>query len=218
MWSLPNKFLAWGRFTLFALLFYVLVIFVSCGEMERKTEFVLVPSHELESVTNGSQTWIYRKPDLVLAAYDKVMLDPVVLQFHPQSTEKGIYPQAVQRLADQHAEIFHRELAKEYQVVKEAGPRVLLLRTAFSNMTVFSPKHWSLDSHEFSLAAPAPFHLGNRFELNLVDVQSNDRLITVVEEKEVDLFNQPLWSEVRDQLSYWAKNTRKHLRSAAQVR
>lgn len=134
----------------------------------------------------------YARPGATLAGYNRIKLDPVDVAFHkdwdPTMSRSRIKISAEQRetirtgVAKLVDEEFARELQKNssYQVVNEAGPDVLRVKTNIVNLYVAAPdtatagpsRTYSLSAGEMSLVA------------ELYDSETGEILARVVDRRE----------------------------------
>lgn len=82
----------------------------------------------------GSMRW--QSPSTGLAAYSKILLEPLIIYVAPDSEEKGLDPEALKSLADWFREIVINKLEPAYPVVDKPGPGVLVLRPALTNLNL----------------------------------------------------------------------------------
>lgn len=83
---------------------------------------------------------VYFKPGFSLAAYDKVMIVPLSIFIHPESEYKAIVPARMQELTDSYHSALVDALKPEYPVVNKAGPGVLQLRMAITDVLLSRSK------------------------------------------------------------------------------
>lgn len=83
---------------------------------------------------------IYRKPGFSLAAYDKVMIDPITIFIHPGSQYKGMKPDEMKVLTDSFYNALVEALEPDYPVVNKPGPGVILLRLAITDVSLKKEK------------------------------------------------------------------------------
>ena len=83
---------------------------------------------------------VYFKPGFSLTAYDKVMIAPITVFIHPESEYKAIVPDEMKALTDSFYNALVEALEPEYPVVSKAGPGVLALRMAVTDVMLKKEK------------------------------------------------------------------------------
>jgi hypothetical protein len=86
---------------------------------------------------------VYRKRPGILAGHEKFYLTTPLLYFDPASVEKGVDPDELKQLAlFLRSEILSalEEQPSSFQVVEEAGPGVLVVRSAITGVEPADPK------------------------------------------------------------------------------
>ncbi len=175
---------------------------------------------------DGTAAWIYRKPHRNLKPYTKLMIDPLVIWYHPESEYKGINSAEIWRLALAFHERTAKALEGGYTVVDRPGPGVLRVRAALTDVVVRRP----------GLTAPGPIVplLGDlviissetvshtnlfvgeaAIEAELLDSQSGERLGAYVERRESSksyATDQPTaFGPILEIFDFWAKKLRRRL-------
>ena len=123
--------------TTISMLVFVLVCavaLVGCG-LEVKQSGFLKDYSQLKPSDKVDGTMIYENPAKPLKAYDKFMIEPIVVHFAPDAKGGGIDPDTLNELTT----YFHSEVTKMltengYSVVKEPGPGVLYVRAAITQI------------------------------------------------------------------------------------
>jgi len=119
---------------IFAFTVLCAVALVGCG-LEVKQSGFLKDYSQLKPSDRVDGTMIYENPAKPLKAYNKFMVDPVVVHFAPDAKGGGIDPDTLNDLAT----YFHSEVTKllsenGYSVVKAPGPGVLYVRAAITQI------------------------------------------------------------------------------------
>jgi hypothetical protein len=118
--------------------------------------------------------------------YRKVMLDPVVVYFHPQASSKAIQPDEVAKLAMFFREAVVTELQGAYPVVNSPGPDVLRIRAAITDVVPASP---ALNVVTTAVAF-VPLDLGGAaIEAEFLDSMTSERLAAMVDRKKGSSFD-----------------------------
>ncbi|NQY25677.1 MAG: DUF3313 domain-containing protein [Piscirickettsiaceae bacterium] len=76
----------------------------------------------------------YLKPELDLKKYSKILIEPVEIWLHPDSTYKGIQPDTLKAMADSFAQILVDELEPDYTIVANVGADTLVVRLAIMGL------------------------------------------------------------------------------------
>ena len=79
-------------------------------------------------------SYFYIKPNLNLAKYDKILLDPPVLFRGKESRTKGISSEDTQRLINNFHTLLHESLSKDYQIVQVPGPSTMRFQAAITKI------------------------------------------------------------------------------------
>ena len=112
--------------------------------------------------------------------YRKLMIDPVVVYFHPEAKYRQIDPEAVKKLTDYFRTVVAEELASEYPIVATPGPDVLRVRAAITEIVPANPAVNIVTT----AAAFVPLDMGGAaIEAEFLDSQSNEVLAAMVDKK-----------------------------------
>ena len=140
--------------------------------------------------------WTYTKPGTNLndfEKYNRVILDPVVIQDGPDNAFKDIDPAELQQAADDFHAVLASTLGSDYPVVTEPGPDVLRLRTALTGSVPKPPEHGLLSYTPVGLLFRAGQAATNSatdkeeiqvevtMEIEFMDSVSNERLMAGVD-------------------------------------
>jgi hypothetical protein len=159
------------------------------------------------------------------ATYDKILLDPVMIWRGTDSKVRGLDQKNAQVIADAFYAILYQELAKDYQMVTEPGPRTFRLQAA---LTDAEP---SLPVLDIISSVPAPFNVAfvastiktlatgkplfkgaASIEGKLMDGVSGEVLAAAVDRRvggrflDAEVFDS--WNDVHAALAHWAQLTR----------
>ena len=178
---------------------------------------------DLEPHPDKKLMLVYRKRAGVLAAYDKFLIDPVLIYFHEEAQGTGVDPAELAQLAG-----FLRDEVVEalveggaYEIVEEAGPGVVQLRAAITDVVPVDPKK-NVGATAVGMAAGVGLLLPRMdlgrtsIEAEFLDSQTGERLVAVVAEKRGKRFGGKVkgaktWGDVKAAFKKWAKNLRKQL-------
>jgi len=84
--------------------------------------------------------FLYRNPDIDRSRYRKVMVDRIKMFLSEKADYKGIDPTELKELADYFHEAIVKALGDAYPVVEEAGPDVVRLRIAVTDIIPTKPE------------------------------------------------------------------------------
>ncbi len=71
--------------------------------------------------------------------YNKLMIDPVVVYFHPDAKNRQIEPDVLKELTDYFRTVVIEEVQETYPVVDKPGPDVLRIRAAITDLVPANP-------------------------------------------------------------------------------
>jgi Protein of unknown function (DUF3313) len=151
---------------------------VGCASQSVEHSGFLNDYSQLKPSPRVEGTMIYENPAKPLRAYDKFILDPVVVHFAPNAKGVGIDPDTLNELAKH----FNDEVTKAlteggYGVVAAPGPGVLHLRAAITEIDKTVPVaniHPAMKMSGLGLG-------GASMEAEGLDSQSNERVFAVVD-------------------------------------
>jgi hypothetical protein len=148
-----------------------------------------------------SGAWGWWNPRKRISDYVKIMIDPVTVYLHPQAQSHGVNPDELQELAD----YFRDEMASrilssgKYEIVRRAGPGVLRIRAAITDV---KPKT--------GLGVG-----GASVEVECLDTESGERILAVIATRKADPFevqaDSSKWGQTRAVLREWAQVLREAL-------
>ena len=156
----------------------VLVVFVGCASHTVEHSGFLKDYSELKASEQVEGTMIYWNPAKPLKAYDKFIVDPVVVHFAPNAKGVGIDPDTLNELAKHFNDVVAEALTKGgYGVVAAPGPGVLHVRAAITEIDKTVPVaniHPAMKMSGIGLG-------GASMEAEGLDSQSNERVFAVVD-------------------------------------
>jgi len=135
--------------------------------------------------------------------YKKIMIAPVEIRLAPQAQAK-FSEEDQQKLTTYFYESLKTRLAKQFELTEEAGPGVLLLRTAITDLLpnkVYLNLHWSTTLLGGGIG-------GASIEAELVDAQSKERVLAFIDAKKGKKLNYTKgltkWGHTKEVLDKWA--------------
>ena len=171
---------------------------------------------------------VYRNPAIdwpAKAAYSKILLDPVMIWRGKDSKVDGLDPKEAQVIADSFYALLYQELAQDYAMVSEPGPKTFRMQAALTDTEQSYP---ALD---IVSSVPAPFNVAfvastiktlttgkplfkgaASIEGKLMDAESGEILAAAVDRRvggrflDAEVFDS--WNDVHGALKYWSQLTR----------
>ena len=164
---------------------------------------------------------IYRKPDVKLGTYDKVVISTIEIWYHPDTEYKGIDPDEMKVLADTFRQTIITELEPDYPVINTTGKGVLVLRLAITNVKMKKKERSLLGYMPIGFAVTTLQDMaGKRIQLadatieaELLDGETGERLALLVDDvsKNLDDDAEPSWESLNSALTFYAKRLRTRL-------
>jgi hypothetical protein len=165
---------------------------------------------------------VYVKEDAPVEAFDKVMLDPVVFHFQDASRLESIQPSDRERLSDALHDALTEALDDAYPIVDEAGPNVLRVRVAITDVVPSNPLLNTLSSISpvgLTISTVKKQMTGSHagvgqatVEAEILDSQTNERLAAAIDVKSGEKFKviqgMDRWGHAEDAFRFWAKSLR----------
>ncbi len=122
----------------------------------------------------------YEVPDVDWKNYKKLMIDPVVVYFHPMAKERQINPEALNELAQYFRDTVVEEVQDAYPIVDQPGPDVLRIRAAITDLIPANP----VINATMVVAVGLPVDMGGAaMEAEFLDSQTGKPLGAVVDKK-----------------------------------
>lgn len=114
-------------------------LFTGCATSPPNSGFLSDYSGLEEDIYGDRSLRWWEKKDFNWKQYTKIMIDPVVVYYHPEAKYRQIDPEAVTKLTDYFREVAEEELSDEFPVVTEPGPDVLRIRAAITEIVPANP-------------------------------------------------------------------------------
>lgn len=124
----------------------------------------------------------FQNPNKNLKDYDKFMIDPVIVHFAPNAEGVAMDPAKVAELTDYARSQAVAALSKRYQVVSDAGPGVLRIRAALTDIQKTTP---ALNIHPGTKLSGMGLG-GASMEAEALDAQTGERVFAVVDSRQGD--------------------------------
>ncbi len=173
---------------------------------------------EFERRDESTEALIYIKPGLELGRYKRVILDPVAVALSPDATGQAVNPAELMALSEYLHDALRIAMRGAYPVVEEPGEDVLRLRVAITDVIPTKP----IPNTMGTLLVPARLVSAAKrkisgtdlfvgqvaIEAEVVDSQTNERLLALVDRKAGDKFGlkagMTTWGHVTKAFREWA--------------
>ncbi len=163
-----------------ALLFGLITIFSGCAGTPPNSGFLNDYSGLTEDIYGDRSLRWWEKTDFNWKQYQKIIIDPVVIYYHPKAEYRQIDPEAVTNLTDYFREVVEEELADEFQVVTEPGPDVLRIRAAITEVVPANPAINIITT----AAVFVPLDMGGAaIEAEFIDSVSGEVMASMIDKK-----------------------------------
>jgi hypothetical protein len=175
---------------------------------------------------------LYEKDRSILRKYNKFIFDPVTIYLLPEAENRGIDPDDLERLAQYFHQAVTDELTKSgrYEIVTSAGPDVLELNVAITNVEPTAGKKNAAVQGAATAAtvgvAPGVSLLVPRLSVGkvgiegeMLDSMSGERIVAFITSKGGRRWFSGLnsfkkWGDIEAAFRSWAKNFRERLDEA----
>lgn len=175
----------------------------------------------------GQAMRVYRSPkvDTIPAnAYDKVFLETVTIYYGPESKLKDVPQDQLQNLATLFAAKLAENLARDYAIVKEAGPKTLRIQIAITDAQATSTAlkavsfiPWGIPGLKFvvlktkeELTGKPVFAGEVTAEARIADAQTGDVLFAAVDRRVGGRLSGgwESWTDAEVAFQYWGEKIR----------
>ena len=166
----------------------------------------------------GAMVW--QKPDLNRAAYTRVMFEPITIFISPDSEYKGLKADELKAMSDGFQEAITKTLEPDIPVVNQAGPGVLYLRVALTNVKVAKKKRGLLGYTPIGFvvttaSGPTILLKDASLEIEALDSASSERLFVLVDPAPKTVGAKELtWDEVNKVFVYYAERFKARMQVA----
>lgn len=89
---------------------------------------------KLEKGKKGEPLQIYKNPDADWSSYTKIILDPIAIWNKVEKRIDSNPQEDLQRVANNFHSLISQELSKDYEMVKEPGPRTMRIQIALTDV------------------------------------------------------------------------------------
>lgn len=159
----------------------VLVFLAGCVFSPPPKSGFLQDYSQLHSDKYGTKSLLWwEKPGFDWKRYNKLMIDPIAVYYHPEAKYREIRPDELKALTDYARNTIVEELQPDFPVVSELGPGVLRVRVAITDVIPASP----VINIVSLLAIQVPLDMGgSAIEAEFLDSVSNERMAAMVDKK-----------------------------------
>jgi hypothetical protein len=173
---------------------------------------------DFEPDPGGTEALVYRKPELDLSRYHRVMVDPVVVALGAEGAGRAVNPEDLLRLSRYLRAALVVSLRDAYPIVEEPGEDVLRVRAAITDViptrpalntvgTLLIPAR-AVSAAKRAITGTDLFVGQVAIEAEAVDAQTNERLMARVDRKAGDKFSlrkgMTTWGHVEKAFREWA--------------
>ena len=161
-----------------------------------------------------------------MANYTAVMIDQPEIFIAPNSKYKGIKPDDMKDLADAFRTSMSQSLAQDFMIVEQAGPNVLYIRFALSNLQLKKKKKGLLSYTPVGFVAGAAKSAltsditkkidlkGLTMEMEVLDSDSEQQLAAAVEVRSGSKEEPASWAELEALIAVYSQRMRCTLNNA----
>lgn len=177
------------------------------------TKFIVdMPPLANDAERAGAMIWT--KPGMNRAAYTKVMIEPISIFISPDSESKDLDANELKALADGFNETLIKTLEPEIAVLNKAGPGVLYMRAALTNVKLAQKKRGLLSYTPIGLVANAVSDSpGSRLslkdatlEVEMLDAATGERLGVLIDKASTAAGGEtPSWDAINRTLVFYAE-------------
>ncbi|MFA5355928.1 MAG: DUF3313 domain-containing protein [Candidatus Omnitrophota bacterium] len=160
--------------------FMVIFLIGGCSTMKTPKSGFLEDYSEFQVDPKDKSLLWYEKKGVDWKRFKKLMIDPVVVYFHPDALNRAIQPEELEKLTGYFRETVINEVKDEYPVTDTPGADVLRIRTAITDVIPVKPV-----TNILSVAAIGiPLDMGGAaIEAEFLDSETGERLGAVVDMK-----------------------------------
>ena len=180
-----------------------------------------MPQLAKDSERAGAMIWT--KPGMNRAVYTKVMIEPITIFISPNSEYQDLDANELKALADGFNETLIKTLEPEIAVLNKAGPGVMYMRAALTNVKLAKKKRGLLSYTPIGLVATAVADAaGARIslkdaavEIEMLDSTTGERLGVLVDKAPTTPGNENLsWDSINEVFKFYAERFKARTLSA----
>jgi hypothetical protein len=179
----------------------------------------------------GEAYLLYINPKADFRAYDKVLLDPVVLWAPSQSRLARLSPEETEKLKSHLQTYLRTQLSQSFTIVEQPGPGVMRIRTAITEahpshpvmdmVTNVLPIGWVMTGAQRLLLGTHAFVGKASLEAEAVDAVTGERLLAAVDRRagrKILGGKFSSWDDVLSAQETWAERIKTRLADLCQGR
>ncbi len=159
----------------------------------------------------GEGIYFRNHPKISLGDYKKFLIDPVVIAYHVGAYDDEVPEERIDQIADEFRRQAIKAIADKYEVVDSAGPGVLRIRSALTDLVPSKPllnAYWLTKMTGLGLGGAA-------MEAEFIDSVSGEVIVAVIAASKGNPFDwlggMVQWKYTRDVLNSWARLLRMRL-------
>ena len=178
---------------------------------------------QLKQDPDRAGAMIWEKPGVDRAAYTRVMIQPITIFISPDSEYRGLNADDMKALADEFQKTLTSTLEPEIPVVNQAGPGVLYLHAALTDVKLAKKKHGLLSYTPIGLVVSAAESVAGanislkdaELEIEMLDSVSGERLGVLVDKAPVTTGNEELsWDSIKKTFAFYAERFKLRMHTA----
>lgn len=163
----------------FLWMIFFIILGSGCAKTPPRAGFLQDYSALRQDPGDESLFW-YEIPDVDWKMYSKLMIDPVVVYFHPEAENRQIDPEVLSEITDYFRNAVIEAVQDAYPVVDKPGPGVLKIRAAITDIIPANP----LINATMIVAVGLPVDMGGAsMEAEFLDAETHKPLGAVVDKK-----------------------------------
>jgi hypothetical protein len=183
-----------------------------------------MPQLQPDADRAGAMVWT--KPGANRAAYTRVMLEPVTIFISPESKYKGLSAEELATLSQTFLDTMTKTLEPEVPVVNQAGPGVLYLRVALTNVNVakkkrgllgYTPIGFVATTVKDAVAGPSISLQDAVFEVEALDSTTGERLGVVVDKAPKTEGDNLSWDSITKTIVFYAERYKARMHNAGRA-
>lgn len=178
---------------------------------------------ELKQDPDRPGAMIWMKPGVDRAEYRMVMIEPITIFISPDSKYKGLSTDDLQGLAHTFAEAVTRTLEPEVPIVSQAGPGVIYLRAALTDVEVVKKKRGLLGYTPIGLVAgavksatvgPSVSLKNAALEIEMIDPTTQERVGVLVDKAPTEGDGELSWDSISKTFEFYAVRFKARMQAA----
>ncbi|MDD4893725.1 MAG: DUF3313 domain-containing protein [Candidatus Omnitrophica bacterium] len=191
--------------------FLATLLLVGCSTIKTPKSGFLEDYSEFQVDSKDKSLLWYEKKGTDWKRFKKLMIDPVVVYFHPDARNRAIQPEELEKLTKFFRETVIKEVEDKYPVVDTAAPDVLRIRAAITDVIPLKPV-----TNILAVAIiGVPLDMGGAaIEAEFLDSETGERLGAIVDMKmgtPLDISGFTPLGHTKGAFQRWAKELKRAL-------